>query len=167
DSVLYEGQKLQTQKEGNVWWVIYPFHQWQAGTQYRITAFYHGKPKTAKMPPWDGGFIRTKDSTGKPWTAVACQGLGASSWWPCKDFQADEPDQGMDIHFVTNSPYPVISNGRLVSHDTTNDRYNWRWRVQSPINTYNITFYNGDYIHWHDTLMGENGKLDLDFYALR
>ncbi len=167
DSILYQGKKLEVKKEGNVWWVIYPFHQWHTGTMHRLTAFYHGRPKMAKMPPWDGGFIRTKDSTGKLWTAVACQGVGASTWWPCKDHQADEPDQGMDIHFITNSPYPVISNGRLVSHDTTSDSHNWHWRVRSPINTYNVTFYIGDYIHWHDTLMGENGRLDLDFYALR
>lgn len=25
---------------------------------------------------------------------VACQGLGASVWYPCKDYQGDEPDLG-------------------------------------------------------------------------
>jgi len=30
-----------------------------------------------------------------------------------------------------------------------------------------VTFYIGDYVHWHDTLMGEKGILDLDFYVLR
>ena len=39
--------------------------------------------------------------------------------------------------------------------------------VRNPINTYNTTFYIGDYAHWHDTLNGEKGILDLDFYPLK
>ncbi len=167
DSVLYEGKKLVVKKEGNVWWVIYPFHRWPVGTEHQISAFYHGRPKEAKIPPWDGGFIRTRDSTGKPWMAVACQGLGASSWWPCKDHQADEPNRGMNIRFITNNPYPVVSNGRLIAHEETQGYHDWRWQMKAPINTYNTTFYIGDYIHWQDTLMGENGRLELSFYALR
>jgi len=43
----------------------------------------------------------------------------------------------------------------------------WTWQVRNPINTYNATFYIGDYAHWHDTLHGEKGVLDLDFYPLK
>ena len=36
----------------------------------------------------------TKDAKDNPWMTVACQGLGASVWYPCKDHQSDEPDNG-------------------------------------------------------------------------
>ena len=32
------------------------------------------------------------DMNKNPWIGVSCQGLGASSWWLCKDHQSDEPD---------------------------------------------------------------------------
>lgn len=170
-------------KEGNAWWLIYPFHL-IGNRQYErriLQIFYHGKPRTAKNPPWDGGLIWTKDSTGKPWMAVACQGLGASSWWPCKDYQGDEPDKGMSIRITigqAESFDQYVSNGRfppaaseIITNELTHKKktfYHERyWSVQNPINTYSATFYIGDYAHWHDTLMGEKGVLDLDFYPLK
>ena len=40
----------------------------------------------AKRPPWDGGFIWQRDSLGNRWVATANEGLGASAWWPNKDY---------------------------------------------------------------------------------
>jgi hypothetical protein len=34
--------------------------------------------------------------------SVACQGLGASVWYPCKDYQGDEPD--MQAHVAIKVP---------------------------------------------------------------
>ena len=48
----------------------------------KIEIYYHGKPKEAKTPPWDGGWIWKKDKNGNPWMSVAVQGLGASAWYP-------------------------------------------------------------------------------------
>lgn len=155
-------------KDGNVWWVTYPFQQMD--DTFALTITYHGKPRVAKLPPWDGGLIWGKDSTGNPWYAVACQGLGASTWWPCKDYQGDEPTS----MYITVKPYKEfrngkdglssISNGRQVTSITTGERV---WEVLNPINNYSATFYIGDYVSWKDTIMGEMGKLDLSFYALR
>ena len=36
---------------------------------------------------------------GKTMDDVACQGLGASVWYPCKDHQSDEPDNGAIISY--------------------------------------------------------------------
>ena len=68
----------------------------------QITIYYHGKPREAIRPPWDGGWIWKKDAQGRPWMSVACQGLGASVWYPCKDHQSDEPDNG--LHFQSLFP---------------------------------------------------------------
>lgn len=170
DSIKMDGKDLPFIKDGNVWWVKYPFSTLAKGTGKTIVAKYHGKPHVAVHPPWDGGFIWIKDSVGKPWIAVACQGFGASSWWPCKDYQGDEPDKGMDFHFSRINGLSVVGNGRFKgttkdSADAANEIDNWS--VVNPINSYDATFYIGDYVHWSDTLNGEKGKLDLDFYALR
>jgi len=167
DSVIFEGVALDLVRDGNAWWIRYPFSRWTKGGEYAVRAFYHGRPKTAAMPPWDGGFIRTRDSSGHLWMAVACQGLGASCWWPCKDQQSDKPDSGMTIRIETNTALPVISNGRLTGYRQEGNRHIRTWQLKNPVNTYNVTFYLGDYIHWTDTLIGAEGLLTLDFYALR
>lgn len=181
DSVVMSGQQLPVFKEGNVWWVLYPFHTLFPGDTIRLTVYYHGKPRTAKLPPWDGGFIWAKDSTGKPWISVACQGLGASSWWPCKDFQGDKPDRGVSLNFFVPEGLQCIANGvptgiyqesEWTQHPVyrqmarPGDRQ-FSFQVQAPINAYNVTCYIGDYIHWEDSLMGEKGLLTLRYHVLR
>jgi aminopeptidase N len=168
DSVVYDGKSLPVIKEGkHVWWVTYPFSKLRRDTMHAVTIHYHGKPRVAVNPPWDGGFIWTRDANGKQWISVACQGLGASAWWPCKDLQSDEPDFGMMLRYTLPSNLQCISNGRLAFKNTSGSNTRWNWQVQSPINTYNATFYIGDYVSWRDTMKGEQGALTLDYYVLR
>lgn len=157
-------------KEGNVWWLKHPFHKLSTDQPQQLTIFYHGVPRAAVNPPWDGGFSWKHDEQGKLFIAVSCQGLGASVWWPCKDAQWDEPDSGMATRFFVPGYY-AIGNGRELNVAASAPEGKKPsisgWEVRNPINNYDVTFYIGDYVHWHDTLMGEKGKLDLDFYALR
>jgi hypothetical protein len=55
------------------------------GDVFELHIKYHGVPREAIRPPWDGGWIWKKDANGNPWISVACQGLGASVWYPCKE----------------------------------------------------------------------------------
>lgn len=105
-------------KEGNVWWVINECKEPDTSVNAFLNIWYHGTPRTAVNPPWDGGFIWMKDSVGKPWIAVACQALGASSWWPCKDYQGDEPDDGISIRINYIEKYKAVSNGKAPALDT-------------------------------------------------
>ena len=98
---------------------------------------------------------------------MACQGLGASIWWPCKDAQWEEPDSGMNMTYCVPKPYTCVSNGRLVSQHDSASFSNWHWQVRNPLNNYDISFYIGYYVHWHDTLAGEHGLLDIDYWVLR
>lgn len=153
--------------EGNVWWVDYPF-QLLPDSNFQLLICYSGQPRAAVNPPWDGGISWKKDSMGHDWVSVSCQGLGASVWWPCKDAQWDEPDEGADITLSYPGNLSCISNGRLVAPLVpSGGPSSWQWHVTNPINNYDITFYIGDYVHWHDTLMGEKGKLDLDYWVIR
>lgn len=168
DSAVAGGKKLKLSREGNVYWLTGDFGI-QPGKENTVVLYYHGKPRSAKLPPWDGGFIWTKDTTGHPWISVACQGLGASSWWPCKDYQGDEPDNGMNINLHVPFGLTTISNGKFVARQDDKDSTVslWVWRVTNPINTYNVTFYIGNYAGWPDTMQGASGMLNLGFFPLK
>lgn len=167
DSILWHNKKLSYTREGNVWWVKGDFYNMKQDSLYTINIYYHGRPRIAKLPPWEGGFIWTRDSSGRPWISVACQGLGASSWWPCKDYQGDEPDIGMVVEYVVPSGMRAIGNGKLLSQQRILDKYAYKWEVCNPINSYDISFYVGDYVNWTDTMKGENRTLGLDFWVLQ
>ena len=114
-----------------------------------ITVVYEGKLPIAKRPPWDGGFIITTDSNNIIWAAVACEGLGASSWWPCKDHLSDEPES-VTMHISVPKGLQAVSNGKLLSIENLKgfDRFNWQ--VRNPINTYNVTVNIGDYVNFKE-----------------
>jgi aminopeptidase N len=137
--------------------------------QFSLKISYEGIPQIAARPPWDGGLVRSRDTNGNPWLAMACQGIGASVWFPCKDFQGDEPDKGMQLSMVVPADLQMISNGRCLPNNERRSDGNlrWTWVVTNPINNYDITFYIGDYVHWADTLQGVKGPLSLDYYVLR
>jgi aminopeptidase N len=182
-------RKLSFSKEGNAWfvtlddsgnkqkgWKIYPplsalkndssQNTHQKDSILQLTIFYHGKPKVAKNAPWDGGLVWTKDKAGNPWVAVACQGLGASVWYPCKDYQGDEPDSA-EMHFTAPSDLKIISNGRLRdTKDIGNGKSVYTWAVVNPINNYDISPYIGKYVHWGEIYEGEKGDLTMDYWVL-
>jgi aminopeptidase N len=131
-----------------------------------FTVFYHGKPRVAKMPPWDGGAIWKKDRDGNPWMSVACQGLGASVWYPCKDYQGDEPDAA-ELVITCADTLSAIGNGRLKEKKANgNGTATWHWAVSYPINSYNLVPYVGKYAHFNETYAGLEGALDMDYWVL-
>lgn len=156
-------------KEGDHYFVNGDFERLIKNDSFSLKAHYNGIPQKAVRPPWDGGIVMSRDKNGLPWIAVACQGTGASVWFPCKDFQGDEPDNGMTLSMAIPANLQMIGNGRLLpNNERRNDgKMRWTWSVSNPINNYDISFYIGDYIHWSDTLQGVKGNLSLDYYVLR
>ncbi len=115
------------------------------GAVVRVIVHYHGQPREAPYPPWDGGFTWTQTPSGDPWISVSCQNNGADIWWPCKDHPSDEPDS-MALRFTVPSALTCISNGQLrdviVNNDDTRTFY---WFVSTPINNYGVSFYIAPY----------------------
>jgi aminopeptidase N len=159
-----DSRQLLFKKDGNAWHVNVPKQQISA--KENITICYHGKPREAVRPPWDGGWIWTKDSLGRPWMSVACQGLGASVWYPCKDHQSDEPDNGASLTVIVPDTLVAVGNGRLKSKTQKDGLATYTWEVVDPINNYNIIPYIGKYVNWTDTLMSAKGKLDLSYWVI-
>jgi hypothetical protein len=165
DSIKQSRRLLNFHRDSNAFFVAL-LDQQQIGSHKAVVVFYHGRPRVAIRPPWDGGFSWSTDSLGNRWVATSNQGLGASVWWPNKDTQADEPDSQRVAITVPDSMIDV-SNGRLrntthnADHTTT-----YEWFVSSPINNYDVAVNAGSYAHYTETYAGEAGELSLDFWPL-
>ncbi len=161
DSIVFHGQNLPYKREYNAVFITFNTPL-QEGTIDSLDFYYSGHPIVAKRPPWDGGFIFTKDKNGKDWVSVAVQGTGASLWYPNKDTQSDEPERA-EIHVTTPPGLMDVSNGKLVGKKTLPDgRTTWSWRVTYPINNYDLILNIGEYVHFSDKFH----DLDLEYYVL-
>ena len=134
--------------------------------QDTITVGFQGQPAIAKRAPWDGGFTYSKDAKGRPMVSVACQGLGASAWWPNKDHVYDEPEQGVHCIFTIDKQLDCVSNGRKLKEYVKGKKKTVEYQTNSSINNYNITFYIGHYVHVKDTYEGLKGTLDIEYVVL-
>lgn len=160
------GKSISFTREGNAWHLAIT-DKLPLGSRQNIVLAFSGKPREAVRAPWDGGWIWTKDRAGNPWMTVACQGLGASVWYPCKDHQSDEPDNGASLRMTVDNDLVAVGNGRLLSKkDAGQGKTEFLWEVKNPINNYDIIPYIGKYSNWNDSYQGEKGKLDLQFWAL-
>jgi len=165
EKVVYKGKELPFTREFNAVFVTFP-NTISKGSKDEFTVFYSGNPTIAKRAPWDGGIVFSKDSLNNPWVATACQGIGASIWWPNKDQQADEVDSAL-ISISVPKGLTDASNGRLRKvTDLKNGYTRFDWIVTEPINNYDIEANIGKYSHISDSYMGEKGKLSLDYWVL-
>jgi aminopeptidase N len=171
DSIISAGRRLEFVREGQVYWVKYKAEDGDGIALKKciseLNIYFHGQPIEAKNPPWDGGWIWKKDKNNNPWMSVACQGLGASVWYPCKDHQSDEPDSGAVLNMIIPDSLVGVGNGRLtVQKPIGKGLMQYTWRVKNPINNYNIIPYIGKYVHFAEQWKGEKGLLDMDYWVL-
>ena len=163
--VLYKGKAVPFTREANAVFVTFP-QAIKQGSRDEFTVEYSGQPTVAKKAPWDGGLVFTQDAAGQPWVATACQGVGASIWWPCKDQQADEVDS-MTISVAVPAGLKDVSNGRLRGTKKLPGGYTrYDWAVSNPINNYDVALNVGNYQHFADVYQGEKGPLTLDYWVL-
>ncbi len=131
----------------------------KAGKTYDIDFFYSG------IPPETGRFgciTFKKDPAGRDWINTACEGPGASIWWPNKDHWRDEVEN-MRISVAVPNNLSDISNGKFAGKTDLGDGYTrWDWDVSYPINNYCVSLNIGAYEHWSE----KYGDLALDYYVL-
>lgn len=162
DSIVYNNKILSYERDENAVFINFN-KQLRNGNIESIQFYYSGYPLVAKNAPWDGGFVFSKDKNGKHFIGVAVQGTGASLWYPNKDHQSDEPNSA-DIKVSVPNGLMNVSNGRLIKETPLNNGYTkWHWRVEQPINNYNITLNIADYVHFEDNYK----DLNLNYYVLK
>ena len=133
----------------------------------RVKVNYEGHPHTAIHPPWDDGFIWTKDSTGNPWVAITAEGTGGKLYFPCKDHPSDEPNEGVDLFITVPKELVVAGPGLLKKVKTTKDKSTYHWKTNYTINNYSILFNVGKFkvvSREYTTINGH--KVPMQFYVL-
>jgi aminopeptidase N len=162
--IEFQGKHLGFRRIHNAVFVGFP--RQKTGNTGSFRVHYEGSPRIAQNAPWDGGFVWTKDRLGNPWIGVACEGDGASLWWPCKDHLSDEPDS-MFIRVAVPTQLTCVANGKLIRTLQDGDYTRYDWKVSYPINNYNATINIGKYIRFSDTYTARDGeKIPLNFYVL-
>ena len=151
-------QELKFERDSGAVFIDFP-ETLKVGTTYQLDFYYSGHPvETGRF----GGLAFRTDSVGRPWINTACEGEGASIWWPNKDQWKDEVES-MDISVSIPNDLVDVSNGKFVGKTDIGDGYSrWDWHVSYPINNYDVSLNIGKYEHFSDRL----GDLTLDFYAL-
>jgi aminopeptidase N len=163
--IEYHSKALNFERDSNAVFIHFPETQ-PENSRDHLTIFYSGKPAEAKNPPWDGGAVWSEDSLGRTWAGIACEGIGASLWWPCKDHPSDEPDS-MRMTFSVPEGLTCVSNGNLTVKKTASGKSTYEWFVHYPINNYNITYNVANYAHFSDSYKYSSGEiLPLDYYVL-
>ena len=171
DSIKQDGRHLPFRREANAVFIDLPDGVVPApggGGQHTMSIWYGGQPVAAQNAPWDGGFVWSLDHRDRTWVGVACEGTGASLWWPNKDHLSDEPDS-MLVSVTVPKRLFVASNGNLREEVELENGYQKRydWFVSYPINNYNISLGIGSYVHFDSTYVAFDGEeLALDYYVL-
>jgi len=145
---------------------VEPDEELGGGRLFDVTVYYSGKPPEARFPPWQGGFSWEKDSAGKHWVAISCQGEGAKIWFPCKDHPSDEPDS-VALNITVPNPYFVAATGLLQGVDSSRSKLTYHWKTYYPVNNYNINWSMGMYKKVSREYVSADGPdFPLVFYVL-
>ena len=153
-----KSEELKYTRDSGALFVDFP-ETLKSGQTNEIQVYYSGYPLEQGR---FGGIAFKKDTAGRPWVNTACEGEGASVWWPNKDQWRDEVES-MKISVSVPNDLVDVSNGKSLGKTDLHDGYTrWDWLVQYPINNYSVSLNIGHYEHWSDRL----GDLPLDFYAL-
>jgi len=132
-----------------------------------VKILYGGKPHVARRPPWDDGFIWSKDSTGHQWMAITAEGAGGKLYFPCKDHPSDEPNEGVDMIITVPKDLVVAGPGLLQGIKKQGSTATYHWKTNYTINNYSIIFNVGDYKVFsrpYTTVDGHNAT--VQFYVL-
>jgi aminopeptidase N len=158
DRILSGSTELKYTRELNTVFVDFPMTLKKDSVQ-SLAFYYSGSPReTGRF----GGISFRKDPVGRHWITTACQGVGASIWWPNKDQQHDEVEN-MRLRVSIPSTLTNVSNGRFVGKTELGDGYTrYEWAINYPINNYCVSLNIGSYVQFSDKL----GDLTMDFYCL-
>jgi aminopeptidase N len=163
DKIVFGDKTLKYERDTGAVFIDFP-ETLRMGRVYSIDFYYSGHPEeTGRF----GGMTFKKDQSGHVWINTACEGTGASMWWPDKDQWKDE-GESMDISVAVPNGLMDVSNGKLVGKTDLGDGYTrWDWHVSYGINNYDVSLNIGNYVHFGEEMAEPSGaKLAMDYYVL-
>jgi len=133
-----------------------------------VKVVYSGKPHNAIRPPWDDGFIWTKDSTGHPRVEITAEGTGGKLYFPCKDHPSDEPNEGVDMIITVPENLVVAGPGLLLKTVKNKKTATYHWKTNYSINNYSVLFNVGNYeVVSRNYKTIDGNTVPIQFYVLK
>jgi aminopeptidase N len=152
-------------QQGKYWSKLPQYYN--KGDTLKVCVEYEGNPRSATHAPYQGGFSWHKTEDCQHWIATSCQIDGADLWFPCKDYQWDEPDS-VKLSFTVPYGLKAISNGVLI--DTINNNNHtttYYWEVNNPINNYAIALNIAPYVYLKDNYVSLYGDtIHISYWVL-
>lgn len=148
------------------YWCELP-ESYQKGKKLKVYIEYEGNPRISSHAPYQGGFSWNKTEDCQHWIATSCQIDGADLWFPCKDYQWDEPD-AVKLTFTVPEGLKAVSNGVLTNTViNSNQTTTYTWEVNNPINNYCIALNVAPYIELKDKFESLYGDtIDIYYWFL-
>lgn len=109
-----------------------------AGAAMSVTVRYAGAPRPLHSVWGTVGFEELSNGV-----LVAGQPNGSPSWFPCDDHPSAKASYRITIS--TDSPYTVVSNGKLIRRRVRASHTEWTFDQPEPTSTYQVTLQIGDY----------------------
>ncbi|WKN46123.1 carboxypeptidase-like regulatory domain-containing protein [Tunicatimonas pelagia] len=165
NSIQFGGTGLAFERDLDAVYISLP-DTLKTGTDAKILVSYEGHPLDADFDIWASGFLWQEDSEGQPFAQSLCQGYGAKAWWPVKNHLSDEPDSA-SVHVTVPEELVAVSNGNLAETETSDGKSTYHWKVQHPINNYNLAVHIGNYENVRSEYVNQSrDTLTLDYYFL-
>jgi aminopeptidase N len=117
---------------------VWPAHPMAAGAEIRLEVQYAGNPRPVRGSWGHVGWEELADGA-----IVASQPNGAPSWFPCDDHPSAKATYRISV--TTDSPYRVVSNGRLVDRQVRSSLTRWVFEQAQPMASYLATVAVGQY----------------------
>lgn len=111
------------------------------GNSATVVIDYSGIPGTSQ-----DAFTKTTHN-GTPIIYTLSEPFGASDWWPCKQDLKDKIDS-IDVYITCPTPYIGVSNGKLLSTNTTGGNTTRHFKHSYPIPAYLISLNVSNYVSY-------------------
>lgn len=109
-----------------------------AGQEFTVVIKYGGNPSPMKTAWGDVGWEELTEGV-----LVAGQPCGSSTWFPCSDHPRNKASYRFSV--MTDSPFYVVANGRLVTRTVRGSRTRWVYVSPEPMPAYLATIQIGHY----------------------
>ena len=126
-SVTVNGAAATTQRKGQEL-TVKPKTGLPNGSSFTVVAQYDGVPETLEDFGLSG-FIHTDDGA-----IVIGEPHVAATWFPANDHPRDKAT--FTFHITVPAGVEALSNGKLVSQQTSGGKTTWNWNAVEPMTTY-------------------------------
>ena len=122
-----------------------------------VSVTYSGNPTSNGFGSFE---VNTHSGTPILWTLS--EPYGAKGWWPCKQDLTDKIDS-IDVFITAPSQYTAVSNGLMISENTSGSLKTTHWKHKYKIPAYLIAIAVTNYSKYSHHV--SNGNFDIDNYV--